>query len=433
MTQKLRFLTGRWTGTEVDLPTGEALLLKQADVDQLDACRTRAALSVSALVIALPETELPCSTALCATSTGIHMRQVRLDETAALRTTQARPNEPFRIGTIWVALAGHDSEWSDEVVRFTPDDASDLSTPQAAATPAEWAPSQQVADDPTQDAATSVSTLAPRARTSGRGVGTYLGLTVLLGVSLSAGAYAWTSRAPSVSAIEQIGLRSGGSLLGGTTGPYYLVLPTDGQAIAATRELRQLRASHPAVKVMSSRGVAQQIEQFLDQQEIGYVALDVSRPDAPHIILSAERGALDTAAQDALSGALRQALPYVTRVTFSDMPDQALTDQAADQIRQAGFDYTVSRENGRSLITVHGLTAGSTLDSLERVIRQFQAQWGRTHVQFAVDLKPEPLHNKSFVTGARNYVIDSGQHLQFFNPNQLPATSYAGPSQQRSQ
>ncbi|MEN3258027.1 PrgH/EprH family type III secretion inner membrane ring protein [Sodalis endosymbiont of Spalangia cameroni] len=203
-------------------------------------------------------------------------------------------------------------------------------------------------------------------------------------------------------------------LLPGKDGSLYMLADSERDAAWGRQSLVR-HTSSAAVKVLSRNDERRRVHAWLERYYpwLGFHRIHIDDPSAPELILSRQRAVLSPAEQDRLSEALLDILPYARQISFGQLDDDAVVRDAENGLRQLAIGYQRVDHPNSVTFVINGALEDGERQRIRRYVEAFQQRWSSNYVQFAVDLKDDPLAGKSFSYGQQNFVKPNAGHWHF--------------------
>jgi type III secretion system PrgH/EprH family protein len=197
---------------------------------------------------------------------------------------------------------------------------------------------------------------------------------------------------------------------------FYVLASSEPDAAWARQTLSRARLPLN-LRVLSRAEEQQRIERWLETQGVNYFVLTLNQLQRPELLLSLERGALDSAAAQSLQQKMLLNMPYAESLAFSWLSDAMVLEQAQARLDRLALVYRRQGDPAQGLVFVlGGDIADGVLSQLRTQLNEFERAYGRHYVRFVLNLREDWLQGKSFKYGADGYVQQSPTHWYFPQP-----------------
>ncbi|MFJ3482226.1 PrgH/EprH family type III secretion apparatus protein [Pseudomonas sp. NPDC090202] len=232
---------------------------------------------------------------------------------------------------------------------------------------------------------------------------------VLAGVTVAGIAFTdWTASRPSpVSEAHLLikGASVGLEIFSGRDRQLYVFVDSERDA-GWSRQAIERSAQPEKTTVLSRSSEAIRLGKRIAQLEpaLAWHRIDLFKPAQPRLLLSAQRNLLTPALEKRLTEALIEAAPYATAVSIETADDDLISRQAEHGLIRLALPYRQLATTDNVTFTLQGDLADVQIEAARTYVHDFYRQWGNRFVHFAVELKADPLRDKSFQYGPDGYV-----------------------------
>ncbi|PRP71111.1 type III secretion system protein PrgH [Chromobacterium amazonense] len=206
-------------------------------------------------------------------------------------------------------------------------------------------------------------------------------------------------------------------VLQGRNDVFYIVAHNERDSIWARQVIARGDYNRPA-QVIHPAQENERITSWLAEHYPGlaYYKLQLDNPLHPKLWLSRQRAQLNEAQRQQLERSLAAIMPYAERVGVMKLDDAIAAQQAVAGLTRQALPYRRSDHPDSVTFVIQGALNDGELLRARRFVDDYYRQWGGRYVRFAIELKDDWLKEHSFLSGEQGYVKMSPGHWYFPKP-----------------